>query len=198
MEWEEISIGPTREPISHEGSALRDAPQGEEHALERHGEARGKPPRCCARLRDHMVSQTKWGSTYGETGPSLKTLPDGTASVRITQFDPLRHGQLAPDHGRKAQMNLVYAVPTWELPIGSIGCCGNHHLRDLAESISVNVGGPSDDANESGSTDGETCPKTSDASGGSQRGHSSRSAGKPRTGRRATPEEVVSSQYAEC
>jgi hypothetical protein len=56
------------------------------------------------------------------------------------QLNPLRHGQLAPDYGRKAQMNLVYTVPTWELPVGSTGCCGNHHLRDLVESISVNVG----------------------------------------------------------
>jgi hypothetical protein len=40
--------------------------------------------------------------------------------------------------------------------------------------------------------------KTSDAHPSSQRGHSSRSAGKPRTGRRATPGEVASSQYAEC
>jgi hypothetical protein len=53
-------------------------------------------------------------------------------------------------------MNLAYPVSTWELPIGSIGCCGNHHLSDLAESISVNVGGPSDDANESGSMGLET------------------------------------------
>jgi hypothetical protein len=52
------------------------------------------------------------------------------------------------------------------------------------------MGDPSDDGNESGSTDEETRPKTSDASDGSQRGHSSRSAGKPRTWRRATPWEV--------
>ena len=59
-------------------------------------------------------------------------------------------------------MNLVYPVSTWELPIGSIGCCGNHHLRDLAESISVNVGGPSDEANESGSNDTATSMRTND------------------------------------
>jgi hypothetical protein len=35
---------------------LWDAPQCEQHALERHGEARGKPPRCRDELRDHMVS----------------------------------------------------------------------------------------------------------------------------------------------
>jgi hypothetical protein len=137
-----------------------------------------------------MVSPHEVGSTYGETGPSLKTLPDGTASVRNTYCDPLRHGQLAPDHGRKAQINLVYAVPTWELPIGSIGCCGNHHLRDLAESISVNGGDPSHDVNGSGSTDEETRPKSPDACEGSQRGHSTLRTGKPSTWGRATARQV--------
>ena len=79
-----------------------------------------------------------------------------------------------------------------------MGCCGNHHLRDLAESISVNVGDSAGDVNESGSKDVETHPKSSDAPAESQRGHSSRRVGKLRTGGRATPEEVVSSQYAEC
>jgi hypothetical protein len=62
----------------------------------------------------------------------------------------------------------------------------NHHLHDLEESIDVNMGDPSNDAKESGSSGLETVPKTSDALEGSQRGHSSQSAGKPRTGRRAT------------
>jgi hypothetical protein len=53
-------------------------------------------------------------------------------------------------------MNLAYPVSTWELPIGSIGCGGNHHLRDLVESISVNVGDPPDHAKESGSRGLET------------------------------------------
>ena len=90
-------------------------------------------------------------------------------------------------------MNLEYPVPTWELPIGRIGCCGNHHLRDLAESISVNVGDPSDDANESGSSELETTPKTSDAAEGSQRGHSSQNMGKPCARRRATAYQVPQS-----
>jgi hypothetical protein len=87
-------------------------------------------------------------------------------------------------------MNLVYPVSTWELPVGSIGCCGNHHLRDLVESISVNVGDPAGDVNESGSTEVETPPKSSEAPAGSQRGRSTRRVGKPRTGGRATPGEV--------
>jgi hypothetical protein len=62
----------------------------------------------------------------------------------------------------------------------------NHHLHDLAESTNGNMGDPSDDDKESGSRALETAPKPSDASEGSQRGHSSRSTGKPCTWRRAT------------
>jgi hypothetical protein len=62
----------------------------------------------------------------------------------------------------------------------------------------VNMGDPSDDANESGIRRLETAPKTSDASEGSQRGHSSQSAGKPCTWRRATVLSVLQSNIAEC
>jgi hypothetical protein len=83
-------------------------------------------------------------------------------------------------------MNLVYPVSTWELPIGSIGCCGNHHLRDFVESINVNMGDHSRNVKESGSSELETAPKSSDVLGWSQRGHSTLSVGKPRTWGRAT------------
>jgi hypothetical protein len=69
----------------------------------------------------------------------------------------------------------------------------NHHLHDLAESTNGNMGDPSDDGNESGSTDGATRPKSSDASDGSQRGHSTRSVGKPRAWGRATAYQVPQS-----
>jgi hypothetical protein len=55
------------------------------------------------------------------------------------------------------------------------------------ESIKVNMGGPSADANGSGSTEGATRPKSPDAAGGSQRGHTTRRTGKPSTWGRATP-----------
>jgi hypothetical protein len=58
------------------------------------------------------------------------------------------------------------------------------------ESITVNRGDSSDDGKESGSRGLETAPKPSEASGESQRGHSTRRAGKPRTGGRTTPGEV--------
>jgi hypothetical protein len=45
------------------------------------GEARGKPLRRPAWLRDRMVSSNEAESTFGEWGPWLKTLPDGPVSV---------------------------------------------------------------------------------------------------------------------
>jgi hypothetical protein len=70
---------------------------------------------------------------------------------------------------------------------------GNRHLLDCVESIIRNLGDPSDNANESGSSGLETTSKSSDVSEGSQRGHSTQSAGKPRTGGRATACQVLQS-----
>ena len=87
-----------------------------------------------------------------------------------------------------------------DIPCAHSGACNsryrlgdNHHLRDLVESINRNLGGPFGDDKESGSSGLETTPKTSDAPEGSQRGHSTRSAGKPRTGGRATACQVLQS-----
>ena len=66
----------------------------------------------------------------------------------------------------------------------------NRRLRGPVESIHVNVGDPSDDVKESGSSELKTAPKPSEASDGSQRGHSTRRLGKPATGGRATACEV--------
>jgi hypothetical protein len=86
--------------------------------------------------------------------------------------------------------DLIYPVSTEEPAVAGIGCMGNHHLRDPVESINVNMGDPSDDAKERGSKELATALKTSEAPEGSQRGHSTRSAGKPRTWERAAPGEV--------
>src|ERR671915_40813 len=85
---------------------------------------------------------------------------------------------------------LIYPTYTREPRYAGKGRQDNRHLHDLAESITGNMGGPPDDAKESGSRVLETASKSSDASGGRQRGHSTRSAGKLRTGGRATPYEV--------
>jgi hypothetical protein len=77
-------------------------------------------------------------------------------------------------------------MPAEEPAVAGIGCWDNRHLRGSVESICVNMGDPSDDAKESGSSGLETTPKTSDASEGSQRGHSTLRTGKPSTWGRAT------------
>jgi hypothetical protein len=81
---------------------------------------------------------------------------------------------------------LIYPISTEEPAIAGIGYFDNRHLNDFVESIVRNLGDSSDNVNESGSSELETTPKTSDMSEESQRGHSSLSAGKPRTWRRAT------------
>jgi hypothetical protein len=95
-------------------------------------------------------------------------------------------------------MNLMYPVPTEEPAIAGIGWTDNRRLHDLVESIIRNVGDSLTDVKESGSTDWETNPKTSNAVGESQRGHSTRSAGKPRTWGRVTAYWQPSSNAAGC
>jgi hypothetical protein len=87
-------------------------------------------------------------------------------------------------------MNLMYPVPTEVLAIARLGYADNRRLSGSVESINVNMGDHSRYVKESGSSELETAPKSSDVLGWSQRGHSSRSAGKPRTWQRATAWEV--------
>jgi hypothetical protein len=88
---------------------------------------------------------------------------------------------------------------TWMTPsrVGSanmaMGESDNRPLSCPAESISVNRGDLPRDAKESGSTGGETRPKSSKALRKSQRGHSPRRTGKPSTWGRATAYEVPQS-----
>ena len=88
---------------------------------------------------------------------------------------------------RMARINLIYPVPTEEPAIAGRGCMVTATYVIPLESINVNMGGPSADANGSGSTDGATRPKSPDAAGGSQRGHTTRRTGKPSTWGKATP-----------
>ena len=84
-------------------------------------------------------------------------------------------------------MNLIYPMSTGEPAVAGIGYLDNRHPRDPAESINGNMGDPADDVKGSGSNGLVTVLKTSDASEGSQRGHSTQSAGKPRTGGSCDP-----------
>jgi hypothetical protein len=84
------------------------------------------------------------------------------------------------------RIDLIDPASIRKPAIAGIGCPDNHHLNGLVESINGNMGGPAGDVKESGSRGLETTPKTSKAPEGRQRGHSTRRAGKPRTGGRAT------------
>jgi hypothetical protein len=66
----------------------------------------------------------------------------------------------------------------------------NRRLSGPVESIHVNVGDPSNAVKESGSRELKTAPKSSEASDGSQRGHSTQRLGKPAIRGRATACEV--------
>ena len=88
---------------------------------------------------------------------------------------------------RMAQRNLIYPVSTEEPTVVGIGCMVIATYVIALESIYVNMGDPLHDVNGSGSTDEEARPKSPNACSGSQRGHSTRSAGKLRTWGRATP-----------
>jgi hypothetical protein len=83
-------------------------------------------------------------------------------------------------------MNLISPMSTAEPAIAGKGRKDNHHLHDLAELISENLGDHSWHGKESGSTDGATHHKPSNVPEWSQRGRSPQGAGKPRTGGRAT------------
>ena len=77
--------------------------------------------------------------------------------------------------------------------IGGERLVDNHHLLDSVESVTGNMGELIRDVKESERRAGKSIPKSSEVRVGSQRGHSSRRAGKPRTGRRATAHEVPQS-----
>jgi hypothetical protein len=86
-----------------------------------------------------------------------------------------------------ARRNLISPVSTEEPTV--VGRGGMVTATDVIalESITVNMGDPRHDVNGSGSTDEATRPQSPKAWSGSQRGHRTRSAGKLRTGGRATP-----------
>jgi hypothetical protein len=95
-------------------------------------------------------------------------------------------------------MNLIYPASIREPAIAGIGCSDNHHLNGPIESINGNMGDLPSHAKESGSTDIVICPKTSNGLGRSQRSHSTRSVGEPRTRGRATAWRLFRRDIAEC
>jgi hypothetical protein len=94
---------------------------------------------------------------------------------------------------RSTWINLMYPTPTREPRYAGRGCAITTTDTISFESIDGNMGELIRDVKESGSNGVATHLKASDAPISSQRGHSSRRAGKPRTGRRATACEVPQS-----
>jgi hypothetical protein len=70
--------------------------------------------------------------------------------------------------------------------IGGERLVDNHHLLDSVESVNGNMGELTRGVKERERRAGKSILKSSDIRVSRQRGHRSRSAGKPRTGRRAT------------
>jgi hypothetical protein len=126
----------------------------------------------------------RWDSLCAERDGQTRSPPRGSRALQCCK--------------RVVWVNLTYPIPTREPAIAGRGRQRTATYVISLESMAVNMGDPSGDANESGSSEWETTPKTSDASEGSQRGHSTRSAGKPCTWGRATPGEAASRHYAEC
>jgi hypothetical protein len=94
---------------------------------------------------------------------------------------------------RSTWINLIYPTSTREPREAGRGCSITTTYTTSFESIDGNMGELIRDVKESGSNGVETHLKASEAPISSQRGHSSRRTGKPRTGRRATACEVPQS-----
>jgi hypothetical protein len=163
-------------------------------------EARGKPPRRGAWLRDHMASSSEADFNLRGSAPLPHLARRGSRCVDGIQFfcRTLRDST----QSRYCQKD---GTGRPDIPCAHRGACNsryrlvdNRRLSDLVESITVNMGDLPDDVNGSGSREVATPPKSSDASGRSQRGHSTRSAGKPRTWGRATASSVLRSNITEC
>jgi hypothetical protein len=127
--------------------------------------------------------------SYGEVVP-CPILSEWAA----TQALELRQCSKSPNN--PDVMDVLELGHTWMTPsrVGSAsmatGSSDNRHRSCPTESIAVNRGDVPWDDKERGSTGGETCPNSSNALGKSQRGHRTRSTGKPSTEGRATAYEV--------
>jgi len=153
------------------------------------GDARGKPRRCRAWLRDRKVSPNEVDQPTGKGAPGSRPClmgqrVSGQAQPQLADHPTQSHQMIDCDKGYADEPDIP------RMHSGTANkqdrLLGDHHLNDLVESTNGNMGGPSEDAKESGSNGLATTLKTSNASEGSQRGHSSQSEGKPRTWRRAT------------
>jgi hypothetical protein len=128
-------------------------PRGEKAAPERPSEARCKPPRGWAWLRDRMVSANEAGINLREKPPLPRNiLHTWRDAPGLRGSDCIQCGGLAQrmaEAGHRKGPARKAARGHWFYPLAGrdtaksgMGCWVNRHLHDLAESITMNVGGP--------------------------------------------------------
>lgn len=117
-------------------------------ALKGNREARCRPPRCGAWLRGDRVSPPEAGFNLREKKPLSRILHTGLPLTRQRPnpdaSDNLKGcpGPSTTQTDRKASTaDLVYPVDGRDTAKRGMGCDGNRHLRHLAKTIFVNVGG---------------------------------------------------------
>jgi hypothetical protein len=124
-------------------------------------ETRGKPSIRGAWLRDHMVSSNEASFNLRGTAPLSQYLArrDSQRQEWNLFHSCTEIAHIAIAINRMTRMNLTYPVSAEVLAIARLGYVDNRRLRGPVESISVNMGSPSADANESGSTGEENLPQ---------------------------------------
>jgi hypothetical protein len=117
-------------------------------------EARGKPPKCCAWLRDRMLSSDEAGLDLRGMPPLSQYLARWDSQWRVSF--PHRGSSRTRSYPKDDMGNLMYPMSTEEPRYAGTGLVDNRHLHDPVESIRMNVGDPSGDGKESGSRGMET------------------------------------------
>jgi hypothetical protein len=112
------------------------------------GEARCKPPRRQAWLRDNMVSPNEAGFNLRERPPLSRILHKGLPPTGqrpnldvvgcLKDYRDWLYFETSP---RVIAGHLAYPAIGRDTAMSGMGCKGNRHLNYLGESISVNVGG---------------------------------------------------------
>jgi hypothetical protein len=128
-------------------------PEVKKLPLKSTGEARCKPPRGRAWLKDRMVSENEAGFNLRETFPlprntlhSLEVMAQADTGQRS---HPMSSMHLKDDRGwtghgaspKDVRGHLKYPLTDRDTAKSGMGWATNRHLHDLAESVTMNVGG---------------------------------------------------------
>lgn len=137
-----------------ERSVCRMQRRCERAAPEKSGEARCRPPRRQAWLRGRMVSPNEAGFNLREIVPLSRNILHsrrlyGTANEPAKRIAARRLPRVVTDRNHLKGRNrppdpTLFSIR--DTAKSGMGCQGNRHLNDLAESTSVNVGGSCPDA----------------------------------------------------